>query len=153
MNQDKVSKVSDVERNVWAEDTTSSKNVKPEYKPSYGERWNQTRPTKTIVFWSLLATIILTMIVGFNWGGWVTGGTAREMTNDAITQRLSLICVGQFNQDAQKDQKLAELQGATLYQRDDYVKEQGWATMPGEANPDSKVADGCTQLIIQSSRQ
>lgn len=140
MNQDKVSKLSDVKK-----DAT-------EFKPSYGERWNRTRPTKTIVFWSLVATIILTIIVGFNWGGWVTGGTAQKMTNDAVAQRLSLICVGQFNQDPQKDQKFTELKETSSYQRDDYVTEQGWATMPGEAKPDSKVADGCAKLIVQSGQ-
>jgi hypothetical protein len=152
MNQDKVSKLSDTKKNVWDEDEVSSKNVKPEYKPGFGERWNLIRPTKTIVFWSVVATIVLTMIVGFAWGGWITGGTAQKMTNDAVTQRLSLICVGQYNQDPQKDQKLTELQDISSYQRDDYVKEQGWATMPGEANPDNKVADGCAKLIVQSGQ-
>ena len=152
MEQDRVSKLSDVEKNVWAEDTTGSENVKPAYKPGFGERWNLIRPTKTIVFWSVVATIVLTMIVGFAWGGWITGGTAQKMTNDAVTQRLSLICVGQYNQDPQKDQKLTELQDISSYQRDDYVKEQGWATMPGEEKPDNKVADGCAKLIVQSGQ-
>jgi len=152
MDQDKISKLSDVAKNVGDEDTASSKNVKPAYEPSYGERWNKTRPTKTIVFWSLLAAIILTMIVGFNWGGWITGGTALKITNDAVTERLALICVGQYNQDPQKDQKLTELQGANIYQRDDYVKGQGWATMPGEADADSNVADGCAKLIVQNGQ-
>jgi len=151
MNQDKVSKLSDVAKNVWTEDT-ARKNVKRAYEPSYGERWNKTRPTKTIVFWSLLAVIILTMIVGFNWGGWVTGGTALKMTNDAVTQRLSLICAGQFNQDPQKDQKLTELKDIRSYQRNDYVKKHGWATMPGEADANNKVADGCAKLIVQNSQ-
>jgi hypothetical protein len=151
MNQDKVSKLSDVDKNVWSEDK-AGQNVKPEYKPSYGERWDKTRPTKTIVFWSVVATVVLTMIVGFAWGGWVTGGTAQETTDDAVVQRLSTICLGQFNQDPQKDQKLIELQDTRVYQRDDYVKEQGWATMPGEVDPDNKVADGCAKLIVQSGQ-
>jgi hypothetical protein len=92
------------------------------------------------------------MFVGFRWGGWVTGGTSQRMTNDAITQRLSSICVGQFNQDPQKDQKLTELKDTSYYQRDDYVKDQGWATMPGEAKPNSKVADECTTLIMRSDQ-
>jgi len=152
MKQDKVSKLSDVEKNVWDEDAPSSKNVKPAYEPGYSERWNNTRPTKTIVFWSMVGVIILTMIVGFNWGGWVTGGTAKTMRNDAVTQRLSLICVGQYNQDPEKGQKLVELQDTRSFDRDDYVKEQGWATMPGETNPDSKVANGCAKLIVQSGQ-
>jgi len=153
MNQDKVSKLSDAKKNVWAEDEISSKKVKPEYKPSYGERWNLIRPTKTIVFWSLVAAIILTMIVGFNWGGWVTGGTAQKMSakmaQDAVVQRLAPICVVQFNQDLGKIQKLRELKAVSSYQRNDYVKEQGWATMPGEEKPDNRVADACAELLVQ----
>jgi hypothetical protein len=148
MNQDKVSKLSGIEQKVWA----GSKNVKSAYKPGYSERWSKTRPTKTIVFWFAAAVIILTMIVGFNWGGWMTGGTAQKLTNAAVTQRLSLICVSQFNLDPQKDEKLTELQETSSYRRDDYVTEQGWATMPGEARPESKVADGCAKLIVQNSQ-
>jgi hypothetical protein len=37
----------------------------------------------------------------------------------------------------------------SVYQRDDYVIEQGWATMPGEEKPDSKVADACAKLLMQ----
>lgn len=150
MNQDKVTKVSDLEKSVWGEDKAGNKSTTPAYQPSYGERWNKIRPTKMIVFWIAIAAIILTMIVGFNWGGWVTGGTAQKATNDAIAQRLLSICVGQFNQDTQKDQKLTELKDASSFQRDDYVTDQGWATMPGEAKPDSKIADGCAKLIVQS---
>jgi hypothetical protein len=151
MNQDKVTRLSDVEKSAQAEDKTS-KNVKPEYKPSYSERWNKIRPTKTIVFWSLVVTILLTMSSGFNWGGWVTGGTAQKMTNDAVVHRLSSICVAQFNYDPQKDQKLTELKETTSYQRDDYVKEQGWATMPGEDEPDRNVADACAKQLTRISQ-
>jgi hypothetical protein len=152
MTQDKVSRLSDVEQNVWDEDKASPKNVKAEYKPGYGERWDKIRPTKTIVFGLAVVTIVLTIIVGFNWGGWVTDGAAQKMTTDAVAQRLSTICVGQYNQDPQKDQKLTQLQETSPYQRDDFVKEQGWATMPGEDKPDNKVADGCAKLIVQSGQ-
>lgn len=137
MTQDKVSRLSDTTKNVWDADGISSKNTKPEYQESYGERWSKAQVPKKVVFWLAAAAIILTMIIGFSWGGWVTGGTARQMMNDAVVQRLSSICLGQFNQDPEKDQKLTELQDASPYQRDDYVKDQGWATMPGEEKPDT----------------
>ena len=121
-------------------------------KKSFGQWWEVARPTKTVVFWSWLASIILTMIIGFAWGGWVTGGTAQKMAEvmaeDAVVQRLAPICVAQFNQDPEKDQKLKELQEAKTYQRDDYVKDQGWATMPNEEEPDSRVADECAKLLM-----
>jgi hypothetical protein len=152
MNQDKVSKLSDTEKNVWDEDKPSSKSPKPEYKPSYSERWSKIRPKKMVVFWICLATIILTIFVGFNWGGWVTAGTAQEMAESAVVQRLAPICVDQFNQDPEKDQKFTELKDTRSYQRDDYVKAQGWATLPGETEPNHQVADGCARLIVQANQ-
>ena len=120
-------------------------------KPSRGNKWREIQPSKTQFFWILVAGIVLTMIVGFRWGGWVTGGTAEKMADtaakNAVISRLAPICVAQFNLDPQKDLKLAELQGASSYQRDDYVAEQGWATMVGEEEPDSGVADACAKLL------
>ena len=154
LNQDKVSKLSDVEKKVWDEDNSPprSKYVRPVYKESYGDRWSKTRPTKTIVFWSAIALIILTIIMGFTWGGWVTGGNAQKMSDNAVIQSLAPICVGQFNQDPEKAVKLAELKEMSGYQRANYVKEQGWATMPGEERPNSKVAEACAKLLILNSQ-
>jgi hypothetical protein len=153
MEQDKVSKLSDVGKNVWDEDSSpGNKMAKPVYKESYGDRWSKARPTKAITFWIALAAIILTMIVGFAWGGWVTGGNALKMSEEAVVQNLAPICVGQFNQDPEKDMKLVELKEMSSYQRDDYVKEQGWATLPGEEQANSKVADACAKLLILNSQ-
>lgn len=119
---------------------------------SLGERWHQAQPTKTMLFWSCLAAIILTMLVGFNWGGWVTGGTAQKMAvvtaQAAVVQRLAPICVAQFNLDPGKTQKLVELKATSSYQRGTYVKEQGWATMPGDGQADIKVATECAKQLI-----
>jgi hypothetical protein len=103
-----------------------------------------------------VASIVLTIIIGFAWGGWVTGGTAREMAKviaeNAVVQRLAPICVTQFNQDPGKDQKLTELKATSAWQRSDYVEKQGWATMPGEEKPDSLVADECVKLLMLISQ-
>jgi hypothetical protein len=153
MEQDKVNKLSEVGRNVWDEDVDRSRTTaQNKQKVSFGQRWGAARPTKTAAFWTLVGAIILTMIVGFTWGGWVTGGTAQsmaaKMANDAVIQRLAPICVAQFNQDAGKDQKLTELQGISSYQRAAFVEEQGWATMVDEEKPDRKVADACAKLLM-----
>jgi hypothetical protein len=121
-------------------------------KVSFRKWWQEARPTKTVVFWSWIASIILTMIIGFTWGGWVTGRTARtmaeDMAEDAVIDRLAPICVAQFNQDPGKDQKLEELKETGSYQRRTYVQDQGWATMPGEEEPDRKVVDECVRLLM-----
>ncbi len=64
-------------------------------------------------------------------------------------RRLALICVAQFNQDSQKDQKLEELKKAGSWERDSYVEKQGWATMLGEKKPDSEVADECAKRLME----
>jgi hypothetical protein len=121
---------------------------------SLGKRWNEAQPTKTMVFWLVVACIILTMIVGFSWGGWVTGGTAQRTANTtastAVIERLTSICVNQFDQDPAKAQKLQSLKEASTYQRTGYVTDQGWATMPGEEKADSKVAGACAKRLVQT---
>ena len=106
--------------------------------------------------WAAIGGAILTMIIGFNLGGWVTGGTAQsmaeEMSEVAVVDRLTPICVEQFKQDPEKDKKFKELKGTDSWKRDDYVKKQGWATMPYEKKPDGKVAEKCTEQILQSSK-
>jgi hypothetical protein len=77
---------------------------------------------------------------------------AVQSGTDAVVQRLAPICVYQFNQDPAKDQKLIAFNEAKPYQRDDYVRDQGWATMPGEEEPDRKVSDACANLLTQISQ-
>jgi len=121
-------------------------------KVSLKEWWSEARPTKTAVFWSWVGSVILTMIIGFAWGGWVTGGTARsmaeKMAEDAVVKRLAPICVVQFKQAPGKDQKLEELGKTDSWKRSEYVEKQGWATLPGEEKPDSKVAEECARLLM-----
>jgi len=124
-------------------------------KVSFNEKLREARPSKKIVVGLMVATAALTMIVGFNWGGWVTGGTSQQRVTtgaeDAVALRLVPICVAQFNSDPQQAPKLVELKAITSsWERPDYVKKQGWATMPGEKTPDNDVAAACTKLLMGS---
>src|SRR5574342_1272102 len=116
-------------------------------KVSWGEWWRDARPTKTVTFWCCVASAVLTMIVGFGWGGWVTGGTARQtaetMAHDAVVPRLAPICVVQSGRDPAKAVKLLALKDESSWQRGEDVGKQGGATMPGEQEPDSRVAEAC----------
>ncbi len=111
--------------------------------------WEKIQPG----LWGAVGGAIVLAIVGFAWGGWVTGGTAQEMAEemaeDAVVARLAPICVEQFNQDSEKVQKLKELKEESSWKRGDYVEEQGWATMLSEKKPDSKVAEKCADMVMQ----
>ena len=103
--------------------------------------------------WGAIGGAIVLAIVGFAWGGWVLGGTAQEMAEEmaenAVVARLAPICVEQFNQDSEKDQKLKKLKETSSWERNDYVGKQGWATMPGEKESDSTVAGKCAELLVE----
>src|SRR5918998_6226293 len=78
---------------------------------------------------------IVLAIVGFNWGGWVTGGTAKQMAADQsrteVAAALSLICIDQAQRDPQRVEKIAAMKAASSWTRGDMVMKNGWATMPG----------------------
>ncbi len=122
-------------------------------RDTLGNRWNALQLSKTAIFWTCLAVAALTMIVGFTWGGWVTGGTAQKdattLASTAVVERLSSICVAQFELDPAKVEKLVALKAASSYQQGTYVKEQGWSTMPGEEQSDTKVATACAKALAQ----
>lgn len=116
-------------------------------------RWSEAKLTKSAAFWIAIGAIILTLYLGFSRGGWITGSTATRLAEStsqgAVVERLTPICVTQFNQDSQKNQKLEELKLITSSsQRITFVKDQGWATMPGEAKPDNKVAAECAKQLM-----
>ena len=51
--------------------------------PVLGKRWKEYRPSKRVWFWSCAGCVVATLLMGFGWGGWVTGGTAAQMAADA----------------------------------------------------------------------
>ena len=87
--------------------------------------------------------------------GWVTGSTeqqeAKQSAENSVNDRLAKICVYQFGRDLEKDLKLKELKGKSFWDSGDCLKNQGWATMPSEEEPDHGVAEKCAELLIQSS--
>ena len=107
-------------------------------------------------FWNAIVGAILISIVGFSWLGWVLESTAQlEATQSAeksVNDRLAKICVYQFGKDPEKDLKLGELKGRSSWNRGDYLKNQGWATMPGEEEPDYGVAEKCAELLMEISQ-
>lgn len=89
--------------------------------------------------------------VGFTWGGWVTGGTAKEMAADQakleVVAALVPICIQQSSQDPQVVETLAQLKEARSYQRSDMLIKAGWATMPGSSDPNRNVAKACMKVL------
>ena len=105
--------------------------------------------------WGMGVGAIVLLIVIFA-AGWVVTSTsaeakAEEMVAEAVLDRLAPIAVTQYMQDPNREEHLKELKKLQSYgnpNRSDYVQKQGWATMPGEKEPDIRVADECARRIM-----
>jgi hypothetical protein len=94
---------------------------------------------------------IATLIVGFYWGGWVTGSTAKDMvqrsTSAAVISALSPICVDKFQHSAEAATNLVELKKVASYQQGSFIEKGGWATLPGGEGANSAVARACAEML------
>ena len=85
--------------------------------------------------------------LGFSWGGWVTGGTARKdaatAAHDAVVVALAPICADRFRAQGDAPAKIAELAKASSWERGNVVEKSGYALMPGSKATDSSCACLC----------
>ena len=121
-------------------------------KQSFARRFEDYQPTKSMLAWACVATAVATMIVGFSWGGWVTGGTSQTMATtagDAARAELaSVICVERFKAAPDSAAKLVEFKAITdSYKKRQFVETGGWATMPGQKTSDRRAAEGCAVAL------
>lgn len=116
--------------------------------------WNEYQPSKAVWFWSCVGAAVLTMIVGFTWGGWVTGGTADERvetaTEDAVAELAATICVDRFLAASDAGVKLAALKEADSWDRDGMVEEAGWVTFASMEEPIDGAADLCAEQLVSA---
>ncbi|MEO8487923.1 MAG: hypothetical protein ABI585_16470 [Betaproteobacteria bacterium] len=104
--------------------------------------------------WGAAGGAIALAIVGFTWGGWVTGAkaetTATQRVNTAVIAALAPVCAERFQRNAKVASNLAALKAADSWTQGDYVEKGGWATLPGSTPPDrvSAVANACAVLLI-----
>lgn len=104
-------------------------------------------PNVKPALWGAVGGAAALAIIGFTWGGWVTGSSAEMATQKAVVASLVPICVGQFQQSTDAPLQQAELKKITTWDRTAFVEKAGWATMPGNTEPNTQVAKVCAGLI------
>jgi len=106
--------------------------------------------------WGMVVGVIVLLIVIFSTGWLVTSGSAQakaeEMAEKAIIDQLAPICVAQFLQDPNREERLKELKEKSSWEQGDYVEKTGWATMPGAESPARGVADECARRLMELKR-
>ena len=100
--------------------------------------------------WGAIGGAVAAMIIGFGWGGWVTGGTAGKMAatsaQDASVLALTPLCVVKAEQ--QPDQ-LVLLKKESTWNRDSFVIKAGWVANVNEKYR-SAVASACASTLVEA---
>jgi hypothetical protein len=109
---------------------------------------NITTSLKNSLLGAIVGAAAIT-VIGFTWGGWVTSTSAdiriEESSEEAVTMALTSICVHQSTQDPNIEAVIAGMKAARSFQRGDFIMKAGWATMPGETEPNQRLARACVQ--------
>ena len=104
--------------------------------------------------WGLVVGAVGAMIVGFNWGGWVTSTKSKSNTEAAGLSTRAAICVAQFAKAPKYQERLKELKATNSWERSAVIEKGGWDRMPGEEKAESTVgracADGLDALMEKS---
>ena len=103
--------------------------------------------------WGIAGGAVALAVVGFGWGGWITGGKAEAAAlmrvNDAVVVALAPVCVDKFQRAGNSAANLAALRKVEAWSQGDFVEKGGWATVPGTNSSErvSAVARACAVLL------
>jgi hypothetical protein len=105
-----------------------------------------TKPT----MWGAVGGAIATIVLGFAWGGWVTGGSAEERAatsaEDAIVLAFTPLCIAKAGEQSERIRLLKQESG---FKRADFVIEAGWVADVTE-DYRSKVAEACASAVVRA---
>jgi hypothetical protein len=95
--------------------------------------------------------VVATLVVGFGWGGWMLGGSAKTLAesraNSAVAAAVAPICVEQFQHSADASANLTALKKVDTWEQAGFVEKGGWAVMPGSKTVDDGVPQACAALL------
>ena len=126
------------------------------------QRFQQYRASKAVLFWACAGSVIAAIVVGFSWGGWVTGGSAREMAEESAAQArqelAAVVCVDRFMAAPDAGVQLTTLQEITTPRaQSKFVEDGGWAIIVPASSPtdykvradDRKAAGLCAEELAK----
>ncbi len=97
------------------------------------------------------AGAVATLILGFGWGGWQLESKAKKATNESVDKAvvavLAPICADKFTHAADATATLTKLKATDSWRQDTFVVDGGWATFPGNAEPNRNVAEACAKIL------
>jgi hypothetical protein len=133
---------------IEAQPASVDNRLTPYRKTNAMEAQSQLKPA----LWGAVGGAIALAVIGFSWGGWVTGSKAdalvRQQVQAALIEVLTPICVDKFNRAENAQARLAEFKKMTSsFDRERFVRENDWAKFGKESN--SRVVDACATELYK----
>src|SRR5688500_4880670 len=109
-------------------------------KSTLSQRFRDYQASKTMLFWACAGSVVVATIVGFSWGGWVTGGSAQEMAEDSAAQArqelAAVVCVDRFMAAPDAGVQLTALREMESPRaQGKFVEDGGWAVIVPASSP------------------
>ena len=102
--------------------------------------------------WGAVGGAAVLAILGFTWGGWVTGKTAEVIAQDrasmAVVAALAPICAKNFRSGQDAPAQLVKLKKAQSWEQANFVEEGGWSKFAGAESNDRAIAAVCAEMIM-----
>jgi hypothetical protein len=96
-------------------------------------------------FIALFVGLVLPLAIGFGGGFWVTKGTAEQMTKEAVSTTRTTICVAQFTNAPNYQERVKEYKALDYAAKGAFLEKGGWAKMPGEEKASDAVKEACAR--------
>lgn len=120
---------------------------------NFMEKFSAYRASKKVLIWSWVGVAALTMVVGFTWGGWVTGGSATERAEtaaqDAVAALAADVCFDKFMAAPDMQANLAAFNEESVYSRSNYIADGGWTTLGDSDKPVSGASRLCAEQLAE----
>jgi len=121
--------------------------------PSIPEKFRDFRASKAMLFWSCAGCAVATMVVGFTWGGWVTGGSADQRADaaaeQAVAQLAADICFTRYLAAPDVRASLTALNEESSYRRGGMLEDGGWVTLGDREDPIDGAARLCADRLAE----
>jgi hypothetical protein len=105
------------------------------------------------VNWGVMGLIlgaVIAIVGGLNSKLLITKDAADKMTNAAVLKTRAAICVAQFTNAPQYQERLKEFKALNFLSRDGFIEKGGWDKMPGEQKASEGVNRVCGDRIAES---
>jgi hypothetical protein len=113
----------------------------------------QTKPA----VWGAVGGAILTLILGFYWGGWQTTSSANKMANEQsgikVIAALAPFCVDRFLKSADATQSVELQKLTTNYERGSFLEKAGYTSLPGSTETNWGVGRACGDLLAAAAKK